>query len=598
MNKQLQIFPKPQKISFSPGSFTKTRIWEIHVLEPHFEKVVHETLKSNEQNFFTNSTQPTLLVKKKPQTNIEGYRLEIDTNQVRIEASHQAGVFRALNTLAKIVQNSTSQKKIPCARIEDYPVFKRRGFMLDVSRCKVPNMQSIWELIDLLAKLGYNELQLYVEHTFAFAKHPIVWKEASPLTGEEIRQIDEYCKKKFIELVPNLNSFGHFERWLRHVAYHNLAECPNGFRRDEPFMERDHGSTLKPNQESLNFMDLLYQEYLPNFSSSNFNVGMDEPWELGQGWSSEKVKTHGKAKVYLEYLDGIRGLVEKHGKHMQFWADVLLEEPENAKLLPPSAKPIIWGYEGDHPFAEQAEIISSCGLSFCLAPGTATWRSFSGRWPTARQNLANAFTHAFKHHADGILLTSWGDCGNHQPWPIFYPSLFLSAQWGWRNQDIDDQTLAKEINSSLWSTTSSDPAGLLIELGKLDEILGAMIPNASLAWNILFSSQPEKMPGFLKENFTADKLNQGIEHLNSLQQDLERIPNFEGKDEFQKEISLGIDLNLISLQKGIAQMSSLPSPENNATDIVKRFESNWSQKARSGGLKESSILLKDALMST
>ena len=58
--------------------------------------------------------------------------------------------------------------------------------MLDVSRGKVPTMKSIWELIDLLAKLGYNELQLYVEHTFAFAEHPIVWKEASPLTGDEI----------------------------------------------------------------------------------------------------------------------------------------------------------------------------------------------------------------------------------------------------------------------------------------------------------------------------------------------------------------------------------------------------------------------------
>ena len=55
-------------------------------------------------------------------------------------------------------------------------------------------------------------------------------------------------------------------------------------------------------------MNLLYREYLPNFSSSNFNVGMDEPWELGQGWSADKVKTHGKAKVYLNHLDGIRGL--------------------------------------------------------------------------------------------------------------------------------------------------------------------------------------------------------------------------------------------------------------------------------------------------
>ena len=120
-------------------------------------------------------------------------------------------------------------------------------------------------------------------------------------------------------------------------------------------MERDHGSTLKPNSQSLEFMDLLYAEYLPNFSSKNFNVGMDEPWELGQGWSAGEVKRLGKGKVYLKHLSGIRKLVEKHHKNMQFWADVLLEEPENAKLLPHGASPIIWGYEADHPFEEQAK---------------------------------------------------------------------------------------------------------------------------------------------------------------------------------------------------------------------------------------------------
>ena len=78
-------------------------------------------------------------------------------------------------------------------------------------------------------------------------------ENASPLTAHELKQIDDYCRKRFIDLVPNLNSFGHFERWLRHPEYHYLAECPNGFKREIPFMVKDHGTTLKPNQESLTF---------------------------------------------------------------------------------------------------------------------------------------------------------------------------------------------------------------------------------------------------------------------------------------------------------------------------------------------------------
>ena len=182
--------------------------------------------------------------------------------------------------------------------------------MLDVSRCKVPSMDELFSLIDLLTLLKFNELQLYVEHTFAFAEHSTVWAEASPFTAEEILQVDQYCGDRFIELVPNLNSFGHFERWLRHPPYKALAECPDGFIRQEPFMEKDHGTTLKPNVESLSFMDSLYAEYLPNFRSAHFNVGMDEPWELGEGWSKAKCRKEGATNVYIDFLAKIKQQVE------------------------------------------------------------------------------------------------------------------------------------------------------------------------------------------------------------------------------------------------------------------------------------------------
>ena len=70
--------------------------------------------------------------------------------------------------------------------------------MLDVSRCKVPRMDELFRLIELIARLGYNELQLYIEHTFAFSKHETVWQDASPITAEEIRKIDEFCAGRFM----------------------------------------------------------------------------------------------------------------------------------------------------------------------------------------------------------------------------------------------------------------------------------------------------------------------------------------------------------------------------------------------------------------
>ena len=45
-------------------------------------------------------------------------------------------------------------------------------------------MKCILELIDLLGKLGYNELQLYIEHTFAFKDHLTVWGKLISLNAQ------------------------------------------------------------------------------------------------------------------------------------------------------------------------------------------------------------------------------------------------------------------------------------------------------------------------------------------------------------------------------------------------------------------------------
>jgi len=79
------------------------------------------------------------------------------------------------------------------------------------------------QLIDRLASWKINQFQLYTEHTFAYRRHPDVWAKASPFTGEEVLELDAYCRERFIELVPNQNSFGHLHRWFEHPQYLELA---------------------------------------------------------------------------------------------------------------------------------------------------------------------------------------------------------------------------------------------------------------------------------------------------------------------------------------------------------------------------------------
>ena len=42
-------------------------------------------------------------------------------------------------------------------------LFARRGLMLDISRNRVPTVETLHSLVDALQALNYNELQLYTE---------------------------------------------------------------------------------------------------------------------------------------------------------------------------------------------------------------------------------------------------------------------------------------------------------------------------------------------------------------------------------------------------------------------------------------------------
>ena len=185
---------------------------------------------------------------------------------------------------------------LPEMDIHDYPDFPVRGVMLDISRDKVVTMETLYVLVEMLASWKMNYLQLYMEHSFAYSQHETVWKEASPFTGQEILELEHFCKQHHVELVANQNSFGHMERWLKHPEYKHLAECPDGFIGNfgDHLGERRPATSLNPlDPASIALIDGLYSELLPHFTSSTLNVGGDEPWEMGQCQSRAACEARG-----------------------------------------------------------------------------------------------------------------------------------------------------------------------------------------------------------------------------------------------------------------------------------------------------------------
>ncbi len=372
----------------------------------------------------------------------QSYRLVIGEAGVEVTGADESGLFYGVCTLIQWLRlhrhpSGSGPLTLPTLRVTDWPDFEARGVLLDVSRDKVPKMETLYELVDLLAGWKINQLQLYTEHTFAYRGHEAVWRDASPLTADEIRQLDRYCRRRFVELVPNQNSFGHFHRWLKHAPYRKLAECPEGV--EHPFSDQPEPFSLCPTDPaSLALLEDLYDQLLPNFSSRLVNVGLDETFDVGLGRSREACQEKGKERVYLQFLRGIHQLLAARGYRMQFWGDVVLEHPDLIPELPGDAIALAWGYEAEHPFEKEARAFADSELEFYVCPGTSSWNSLIGRTRNALLNLGRAAAAGQAAGAGGYLITDWGDHGHLQPLAVSFPGFLAGAAFAWNAASARD----------------------------------------------------------------------------------------------------------------------------------------------------------------
>jgi hypothetical protein len=444
----------------------------------------------------------------------ERYTLHVTDERVLITGGGAAALQHGLATLTQLVQlapGDAGQLSLGQLAIDDAPDFAARGVLLDVSRDRVPTQATLRLLIDRLARWKVNQLQLYVEHTFAYAGHEAVWRDASPLTPAELRELDTYAAARQIELVPNQNSFGHLSRWLVHEPYRALAECPGGFEHPANWSGEPYG-LCATDPRSLELLEGLYDQLLPCFTSARFNVGLDETIDLGRCRSRAACEERGSGRVYLEFLQAVHARVEARGKRMMFWGDIIVQHPELIGELPRSAIALEWGYEADHPWAEHLARFASAGLDFYVCPGTSSWSSLAGRSENAILNLARAAEQGKAAGAAGLLTTDWGDHGHLQPLPVSYLGLLLGAGFGW-NAGEAQRAHELDVPRLLDQHAFGDRAGALgrvvHDLGNAYREVGSLRANSSvLFWSLI---KPERL--FAPSGVTRESLEHTLAYI-------------------------------------------------------------------------------------
>ncbi|WP_296705663.1 family 20 glycosylhydrolase [Algoriphagus sp.] len=473
-NSFLHILPLPKKLKAEKGVFSWPDAWKISSSLPDTEIWVQRLLKKSLTGL---GTTGNLIFTENSDLPEEGYLLDISPKGIEIQYSQPAGAYYGMVTLHHLqVQFPES---ISCLKMEDSPDLKIRGYMMDISRDKIPQLSTAKALVDKLSLLKYNHLELYIEgFSFAYPSYKSLWEgKETPMTPEEIRELDAYCKARFIELVPNQNSLGHMQAWLNTTEFEHLAECPDGY---EILPLQKTKTTLDPtNPESIQLVGQMMTDLLPNFTSNKFNGNLDEPFELGHCNSAALAENIGVGRVYLDYTLQIYEMAKSQGKEFWMWGDIIGKHPELIPDLPKDITVLEWGYEREHPFGEKTKVFKENGLEFMVCPGTSSWMTFTGRTDNMLANIENAVLNGLKNGAKGMLLTDWGDMGHWQYEPVSLPGIAYGGAISWNSSTSRNLPLEQYLNSFLFQDQNNELGGIVLDMGRLYHYEERHMPNMS-----------------------------------------------------------------------------------------------------------------------
>ncbi|OGV60135.1 MAG: hypothetical protein A2283_19525 [Lentisphaerae bacterium RIFOXYA12_FULL_48_11] len=490
----ISLIPQPKSFRIGKGCLDLPDTGTVFIADGMFRDAAEDvcTFLPDYRIVTTPSTTNVVLITRGVDFKDGGYCLKINSDGVVLNAATAEGAFYAVQTLRQII-SQCGCKELPVLTIKDWPDFEVRGLYYDVSRGRIPRTERLIELVNTLSHYKINQFQLYMEHTFLFHGHPEIGKNASSITSEDILELDEFCRERFIELVPSLASFGHLQGVLGLPRYRHLAEdfgigkyrSPDADKLPE-WQRRIAWSLSPANPETYVFLDSLFEEFLPLFSSGKFNVCCDETFDLGLGQSYDLCMKKGKGRLYLDHILKLRELAAKYGKKIMFWGDIIRKYPELHRKIPKDVTLLDWGYDHNHPF-KRVKDLKKAGLKFYVCPGTGSWNSLFPRLHESIACIHGFASEGIKHGATGLLNTDWGDGGHYNFMELSWPGYLFGAEQAWNVKADKRNYIERFCREHLGSSSSA----LVKALSELGDIAQLQVRKNRSVWQEIFFAGPD-----------------------------------------------------------------------------------------------------------
>lgn len=397
----------------------------------------------------------------------ECYKIIIRPDNISIYAGSNRGYLYGTATFIQLCR--LYKGEIPCMIISDEPSYANRGYMLDVSRGRVPKMESLKKFVDTLALYKINQLQLYVEDSFLLDGFEEIWSRTDPFTSEEILDLDRYCNIRGIELVPCIATFGHLYNLLSSQSFGKYREIDPKPGEVFTWNNRMIYHTINVSDpESLAFIISILDQYISLFRTNKVNICCDETFDLGKGKSFDEAERVSKGNLYITYVNKLVDYLQHAEKSVMMWGDMLLQYPDNIKDLYADVTILNWNYDCGE-FEKNVKIFSDYHLKQYVCPSVWGHSRLVNAYGLSFVNIKEMAELGYKYGADGFLNTDWGDSGNINMPALSIPCMIYGAAKGWNVGDSRDfEEIDKIISFVEYGDHTQKIVGLLRELSQQD----------------------------------------------------------------------------------------------------------------------------------
>ena len=264
---------------------------------------------------------------------------------------NETGYYQGLE---KVETKSLDVYNIKPMVIEDYPRFKYRGMMLDVSRHFMPkefikkfiDLMSIhkmnkfhWHLTDdhgwriqinqypKLTEIGSMREGTIIGHARFAGKNPKFDNipHGGFYTQEEINDIIKYAQERFIEVIPEIDMPGHTASLI--ASYPELGTLKAKTEVKKIWGVQDE--ILIPTENTFNFLDNLFKEVTTLFPSEYVHIGGDEArkkqWieseEVQELMKNLEIEDEDSLQTY--FIGRVQKILDSYGKKIIGWDEII-----------------------------------------------------------------------------------------------------------------------------------------------------------------------------------------------------------------------------------------------------------------------------------